>query len=160
MTGFDLRMISRVLSAVALCACSYSVMAADEDAGSSTMKVNVGEIQAGADPVASAIAHAQLDEKRSRLREQLKRDRADSKRARSIRRNLELDKNGLDPEEAALKKKMEYQRSQEGGDGSHEATDSAKKFSQWVNDNMMINKDKKKGKEKEEAPATADDLLE
>jgi len=108
-----------------------------------------------------------LDEKRSRLREQLKRDRADSKRARSIRRNSELSREGLDEEEMELKRKLDYAKTHEEGAEQHqqEATESAKKFSKWVNQNMMINKDKKKAPEKTESEKileeakSSDDLL-
>ena len=121
-------------------------------------------------PAASAPApvnKAMLDEKRSKLREQLKRDRADSKRARSIRRNSELSREGLDEEEMELKRKLDYAKTHEEGAEQHqqEATDSAKKFSKWVNQNMMINKDKKKAPEKTESEKileeakSSDDLL-
>ncbi|SKA66077.1 hypothetical protein SAMN02745213_01758 [Succinivibrio dextrinosolvens DSM 3072] len=113
------------------------------------------------------VNKAMLDEKRSKLREQLKRDRADSKRARSIRRNSELSREGLDEEEMELKRKLDYAKSHEEGSEQHqqEATESAKKFSQWVNQNMMINKDKKKAPEKTESEKileeakSSDDLL-
>ncbi|WP_202109046.1 hypothetical protein [Succinivibrio dextrinosolvens] len=113
------------------------------------------------------VNKAMLDEKRSKLREQLKRDRADSKRARSIRRNSELSREGLDEEEMELKRKLDYAKSHEEGAEQHqqEATDSAKKFSKWVNQNMMINKDKKKAPEKTESEKileeakSSDDLL-
>ncbi len=113
------------------------------------------------------VNKAMLDEKRSKLREQLKRDRADSKRARSIRRNSELSREGLDEEEMELKRKLDYAKSHEEGVEQHqqEATESAKKFSQWVNQNMMINKDKKKAPEKTESEKileeakSSDDLL-
>lgn len=121
---------------------------------------------------AAAASHApvdkaMLDEKRSKLREQLKRDRADSKRARSIRRNLELNREGLDEEEMELKRKLDYAKTHEEGAEQHqqEATESAKKFSKWVNQNMMINKDKKKAPEKTESEKileeakSSDDLL-
>ena len=121
-------------------------------------------------PAASAPApvnKAMLDEKRSKLTEQLKRDRADSKRARSIRRHSELSREGLDEEEMELKRKLDYAKSHEEGAEQHqqEATDSAKKFSKWVNQNMMINKDKKKAPEKTESEKileeakSSDDLL-
>ncbi len=114
--------------------------------GSSAHGTSVASNSAsGANPN-SALNKAMLDEKRSRLREQLKRDRADSKRARSIRRNSELNRDGLDEEELELKKKLDYARSHEESEQKQQATDSAKKFSQWVNQNMMINKDKKKKK--------------
>ncbi len=121
---------------------------------------------------AAAASHApvdkaMLDEKRSKLREQLKRDRADSKRARSIRRNSELSREGLDEEEMELKRKLDYAKSHEEGveHQQQEATESAKKFSQWVNQNMMINKDKKKAPAKSESEKileeakSSDDLL-
>ena len=112
----------------------------------------------------SAIDKAMLDEKRSKLREQLKRDRADSKRARSIRRNLELNKEGLDEEEQELKRKLDYAKSHEETVEKQEATESAKQFSKWVNQNMMINKDKKKKDKSEsekilEEAKTSEDLL-
>ncbi|MBQ9219475.1 hypothetical protein [Succinivibrio sp.] len=112
----------------------------------------------------SAVDKAMLDEKRSRLREQLKRDRADSKRARSIRRNLELNKEGLDEEEQELKRKLDYAKSHEENVEKQEATESAKQFSKWVNQNMMINKDKKKKDKSEsekilEEAKTSEDLL-
>ena len=121
---------------------------------------------------AAAASHApvdkaMLDEKRSKLREQLKRDRADSKSARSIRRNSELSREGLDEEEMELKRKLDYAKSHEEGaeHQQQEATESAKKFSQWVNQNMMINKDKKKAPAKSESEKileeakSSDDLL-
>lgn len=115
----------------------------------------------------ASVNKAMLDEKRSKLREQLKRDRADSKRARSIRRNLELSREGLDEEEMELKRKLDYAKTHEEGAEQHqqEATESAKKFSKWVNQNMMINKDKKKAPEKTESEKileeakSSDDLL-
>lgn len=112
----------------------------------------------------SAVDKAMLDEKRSKLREQLKRDRADSKRARSIRRNLELNKEGLDEEEQELKRKLDYAKSHEENVEKQEATESAKQFSKWVNQNMMINKDKKKKDKSEsekilEEAKTSEDLL-
>ena len=112
----------------------------------------------------SAVDKAMLDEKRSKLREQLKRDRADSKRARSIRRNLELNKEGLDEEEQELKRKLDYAKSHEETVEKQEATESAKQFSKWVNQNMMINKDKKKKDKSEsekilEEAKTSEDLL-
>ena len=105
-----------------------------------------------------------LDEKRSKLREQLKRDRADSKRARSIRRNSELNREGLDEEEQELKRKLDYAKSHEETVEKQEATESAKQFSKWVNQNMMINKDKKKKDKSEsekilEEAKTSEDLL-
>ena len=164
---------------ITLCLTNFPSFAADEDdslsladeenSTSNTMKIEVDEkvhadavskdaaIASGAANAANAaIDHTVLDQKRAKLREQLKRDRADSKRARSIRRNAELNKDGLSLEEQALKKKLDYARSQEEGDGSsgnspQQATDSAKKFSQWVNDNMMINKDKNKSTKTKES---------
>ncbi len=149
-----------------------TAVAADDDlmaddtppvADSGTVKIDVSDSAGASTPgqtldVNAMVNKANLDEKRARLRDQLKRDRADSKRARSIRRNRELDKDGLSAEEQALKQKLEYQQGQKDANQKQQATDSAKKFSQWVNDNMMINKDKKKGNE-ESAPATSDDLL-
>ena len=112
----------------------------------------------------SAVDKAMLDEKRSKLREQLKRDRADSKRARSIRRNSELNREGLDEEERELKRKLDYAKSHEDTVEKQEATESAKQFSKWVNQNMMINKDKKKKDKSEsekilEEAKTSEDLL-
>jgi len=112
----------------------------------------------------SAVDKAMLDEKRSKLREQLKRDRADSKRARSIRRNSELNREGLDEEEQELKRKLDYAKSHEETVEKQEATESAKQFSKWVNQNMMINKDKKKKDKSEsekilEEAKTSEDLL-
>jgi len=112
----------------------------------------------------SAVDKAMLDEKRSKLREQLKRDRADSKRARSIRRNSELNREGLDEEEQELKRKLDYAKSHEDTVEKQEATESAKQFSKWVNQNMMINKDKKKKDKSEsekilEEAKTSEDLL-
>ena len=112
----------------------------------------------------SAVDKAMLDEKRSKLREQLKRDRADSKRARSIRRNSELNRDGLDEEEQELKRKLDYAKSHEETVEKQEATESAKQFSKWVNQNMMINKDKKKKDKSEsekilEEAKTSEDLL-
>ncbi len=112
----------------------------------------------------SAVDKAKLDEKRSKLREQLKRDRADSKRARSIRRNSELNREGLDEEEQELKRKLDYAKSHEDTVEKQEATESAKQFSKWVNQNMMINKDKKKKDKSEsekilEEAKTSEDLL-
>ncbi|MBE6422967.1 hypothetical protein [Succinivibrio dextrinosolvens] len=154
----------------------YEPMEADES-GSAPAKSSPAAQPGPATPTSSpapAAASAPapinktlLDEKRSRLREQLKRDRADSKRARSIRRNSELSREGLDEEEMELKRKLDYAKTHEEGAEQHqqEATESAKKFSKWVNQNMMINKDKKKAPEKTESEKileeakSSDDLL-
>ncbi len=121
-----------------------------EGAAASPSSSSPQQNQSPAPAVHADTAHADphdkamLDEKRSKLREQLKRDRADSKRARSIRRNSELNREGLDEEEQELKRKLDYAKSHEESVEKQEATESAKQFSKWVNQNMMINKDKKK----------------
>jgi len=154
-------MLTVVTSVFRIVAAADDLMADDDitPVDNSTVKVDVAE--PSANPVApqqtldvnAMVNKANLDEKRARLRDQLKRDRADSKRARSIRRNLELDKDGLSAEEQALKQKLEYMRGQ--NNQNQKSTDSAKKFSQWVNDNMMLNKDKKN----DDSPPSSDDLL-
>jgi len=149
----------------------YEPMEADES--SSAPAAHPGPAKPTSSPAPAAasapapVNKTMLDEKRSKLREQLKRDRADSKRARSIRRNSELSREGLDEEEMELKRKLDYAKTHEEGAEQHqqEATESAKKFSKWVNQNMMINKDKKKAPEKTESEKileeakSSDDLL-
>ena len=154
-------MLTVVTSVFRIVAAADDLMADDDitPVDNSTVKVDVAE--PSANPVApqqtldvnAMVNKANLDEKRARLRDQLKRDRADSKRARSIRRNLELDKDGLSAEEQALKQKLEYMRGQ--NNQNQKSTDSAKKFSQWVNDNMMLNKNKKN----DDSHPSSDDLL-
>ena len=146
-------------------------MDSDEAGSASAAQPNTAAPSHAPAPAAASapapVNKAMLDEKRSKLREQLKRDRADSKRARSIRRNSELSREGLDEEEMELKRKLDYAKTHEEGSEQHqqEATDSAKKFSKWVNQNMMINKDKKKAPEKTESEKileeakSSDDLL-
>ncbi len=172
-------------SVLVLCFCEISFVSFAEEPASETtvMKIDLDDdepaggasenksassnpLSSAAGNVNSAIDKAKLDEKRSRLREQLKRDRADSKRARSIRRNAELNRDGLDEDELELKKKLDYARSHDEGEAKQqEATESAKQFSKWVNQNMMINKDKKKKPEKSETEKvleearTSEDLL-
>ena len=156
-------MLTVVTSVFRIVAAADDLMADDDitPVDNSTVKVDVAE--PSANPVApqqtldvnAMVNKANLDEKRARLRDQLKRDRADSKRARSIRRNLELDKDGLSAEEQALKQKLEYMRGQNNQNQNQKSTDSAKKFSQWVNDNMMLNKNKKN----DDSPPSSDDLL-
>ena len=147
-------MLTVVTSVFRIVAAADDLMADDDitPVDNSTVKVDVAE--PSANPVApqqtldvnAMVNKANLDEKRARLRDQLKR-------ARSIRRNLELDKDGLSAEEQALKQKLEYMRGQ--NNQNQKSTDSAKKFSQWVNDNMMLNKDKKN----DDSPPSSDDLL-
>lgn len=170
------------------CELSFVTFAEEPSSDSTVMKINLDDDEDTAEsgdapaqssapsspssqpsqsPAVSAdAAHdkAMLDEKRSKLREQLKRDRADSKRARSIRRNSELNREGLDEEEQELKRKLDYAKSHEESVEKQEATESAKQFSKWVNQNMMINKDKKKKEQSEsekilEEAKTSEDLL-
>ena len=149
----------------------YEPMEADESGSAPAAHPGPAKPTSSPAPAAASapapVNKTMLDEKRSKLREQLKRDRADSKRARSIRRNLELSREGLDEEEMELKRKLDYAKTHEEGAEQHqqEATESAKKFSKWVNQNMMINKDKKKAPEKTESEKileeakSSDDLL-
>ena len=149
----------------------YEPMEADESGSAPAAHPGPATSTSSPAPAAASapapVNKTMLDEKRSKLREQLKRDRADSKRARSIRRNLELSREGLDEEEMELKRKLDYAKTHEEGAEQHqqEATESAKKFSKWVNQNMMINKDKKKAPEKTESEKileeakSSDDLL-
>lgn len=149
----------------------YEPMEADESGSAPAAQPGPATPTSSPAPAAASapapVNKTMLDEKRSKLREQLKRDRADSKRARSIRRNLELSREGLDEEEMELKRKLDYAKTHEEGAEQHqqEATESAKKFSKWVNQNMMMNKDKKKAPEKTESEKileeakSSDDLL-
>ena len=141
-------------------AAQSSAPAQSDSSASSSVSASSHAMSSGG----SAVDKAMLDEKRSKLREQLKRDRADSKRARSIRRNSELNREGLDEEERELKRKLDYAKSHEDTVEKQEATESAKQFSKWVNQNMMINKDKKKKDKSEsekilEEAKTSEDLL-
>ncbi|WP_406018291.1 hypothetical protein [Succinivibrio sp.] len=145
-------------------AAQSSAPAQSDSSASSSVSASASASSPAMSSGGSAVDKAKLDEKRSKLREQLKRDRADSKRARSIRRNSELNREGLDEEEQELKRKLDYAKSHEDTVEKQEATESAKQFSKWVNQNMMINKDKKKKDKSEsekilEEAKTSEDLL-
>ena len=145
-------------------AAQSSAPAQSDSSASSSVSASASASSHAMSSGGSAVDKAMLDEKRSKLREQLKRDRADSKRARSIRRNSELNREGLDEEEQELKRKLDYAKSHEETVEKQEATESAKQFSKWVNQNMMINKDKKKKDKSEsekilEEAKTSEDLL-
>ena len=145
-------------------AAQSSAPAQSDSSASSSVSASASASSPAMSSGGSAVDKAMLDEKRSKLREQLKRDRADSKRARSIRRNSELNREGLDEEEQELKRKLDYAKSHEETVEKQEATESAKQFSKWVNQNMMINKDKKKKDKSEsekilEEAKTSEDLL-
>ena len=170
---FSLRILLALLSGMTVISCAWADPTADPDAEevatdtrvgpAAPVKINLDEVDSSGGALNQDKSEkAVLDEKRAKLREQLKKDRADSKRASSIKRNSELNKYGLDEKDLAKKKQMEYDRQHDEAveelKKHQEASESAKQFSQWVNDNMMINKDKKKksssSKSSESTPAS------